>query len=92
MVYAALPLVGVRFFLYSCLSAPPPPPQVDKTQELTDEAKRKADGVITQARSVGNNARSIAKAAERQTEALEKAKKLMPTVEAATKRALESLR
>ncbi|CAM9166452.1 unnamed protein product [Ascophyllum nodosum] len=75
-------------------------------QRLEDSLRRlrkaflEAKGVSTQAeeaaakcqaRSVGNNARSIAKAAERQTEALEKAKKLMPTVEAATKRALESL-
>lgn len=65
---------------------------MDKTEELTEDAKGQVEGVIMQARSVINNAKSIAKAAERQVEALGTAKTLLPRVEEATEQALASLR
>eukprot|EP00903_Cladosiphon_okamuranus_P006607 g6454.t1 len=65
--------------------------QVEKTRDLVEQTKRKASDVTAQARAVSNGAKSIAKAAERQLEALGKANDLVPSVTAATEKALTAL-
>eukprot|EP00752_Nemacystus_decipiens_P009414 g8417.t1 len=65
--------------------------QVEKTQDLVEQTKRKASAVTAQASTVSSGAKSIAKAAERQLEALGKANDLVPSVAAATDNALAAL-
>ncbi|CAM9467577.1 unnamed protein product, partial [Ectocarpus fasciculatus] len=62
--------------------------QVEKAQEFTEQAKRKASAVSSQAAAVTGDAREFARAAERQTEALQRAKALLPKVTSATEEAL----
>lgn len=57
-----------------------------------EQTKRKASAVTAQASAVSSGAKSIAKAAERQLEALAKAKDLVPSVTAATEAVLAALR
>lgn len=66
--------------------------QVEKTQELTGQAKQKASAVTAQASAVGNSARGIEQAADKQKDALDKAKALMPNATTATEEALAAFR
>lgn len=66
--------------------------QVERTQELTEEAKRKASAVTAKASAVGNSAKGIEQAAGRQKEALEKAKAMMPDATTTTEGALTAFR
>ncbi|CAM9144262.1 unnamed protein product [Ectocarpus sp. 12 AP-2014] len=62
--------------------------QVDKTQDRVEETKRKASAVAVEAAAVVSGAKGIARAAERQLQALSKANDLLPSVDAATEEAL----
>ena len=66
--------------------------QVEKTQDLVEQTKRKASAVTAQASAVSSGAKSITKAAERQLDALSKAIDMVPSVTAATEEALAALR
>lgn len=63
---------------------------MEKTQELMEQAKHKCSAVSAQASAVTSGAKGIAQAAERQVEALSKAKAMMPAVAVATDKALEA--
>lgn len=66
--------------------------QAAKAQDLMREVKQKAVTVTTQASAVTYAAKDIAQAAERQMEALAKAKSMLSSVAAATEEALAALR
>lgn len=66
--------------------------QAGKAQDLMKEVKQKAVTVTTQASAVTYAAKDIAQAAERQMEAMAKAKSMLSSVAAATEEALAALR
>lgn len=67
-------------------------PQVEVTQDLVEQTKRKASAVTSQASAVTSGAKGIAQASERQLEALDQANDLLPSVTAATEEALAAFR
>lgn len=71
---------------------PPVQPQVEKTEDLREQSKQKAEVVTTQASAVMNVAKGIAEAANQQVDALARAKDMLPSAAAATEEALAALR
>lgn len=66
--------------------------QVEKTDDLMEQTKQKASAVTAQANAVSNGAKSVAHAAERQKEALVKARDMIAGTTAATEEALAAFR
>lgn len=66
--------------------------QVEKTQDLTEQTKRKAETVTARAGAHISEAKGVAQAAERQAEALRGAQALRSRVEAVVEEALGAIR